>query len=214
MAIDTRLEELNETDSRRELAPRVVLETSRDSDAFARLSDRLFQMRDLFLDGYMPLLLATLRPVGRPNQLWLRRGLWANLARAGLAEESFRDAGVEEWLQPSRRDQFGALYGMASVTEESVPAILQRIAGGSQDVLVLGDPGSVHDRNLVQRLHALAFPPDRVGPDWVDLTHMAGKSGLAVVQPLGAFDDPTSMLLIGFPDRASGAIIEEIRGCL
>jgi hypothetical protein len=101
----------------------------------------------------------------------------------------FETTGPSLWEPPEGRQQSGALIGMAEAAAGGVPWILERIARGSGEFVLLGAPSAIHDDGLTRRLYRAALPEAAARVHWSALTENLPLELGVAVDSFGAFGD-------------------------
>ena len=165
----------------------LVIRCGRDGSEFARLGEMLRRSAHLSLRASV-LLLAVARFNSVPNRLAFNRGIWPILSRKS-DHVIFETTGPSLWEPPEGRQQSGALIGMAEAAAGGVPWILERIARGSGEFVLLGAPSAIHDDGLTRRLYRAALPKAAARVHWSALTENLPLELGVAVDSFGAFGD-------------------------
>ena len=165
----------------------LVVRCDRDGSEFTRLGDVLQISAQVSLRASV-LLLAVARFDFIPNRLAMKRGIWPIVI--GEADGViFNATGPSLWVPLTGQRRTGAFIGMAEVAVGSIPWILERIARGSGEIILLGALSAIHDDGLARLFYEAALPEAAARVQWAALTaNLPFELGVAV-DSFGAFDD-------------------------
>lgn len=97
------------------------------------------------------------------------------------------------WVPSEDPRSAGAFVGMAEVAEAGTPWLLQRIARGSGEFILLGESSLICDDALVQRLFRAALREAGAGVQWAALVESLPEPVVAATS-FGAFGDRDAAL--------------------